>query len=53
MSKMPKSTVNAQERDKKIQWLRKHRESVAYCSVVPRPQRVRMLWANSLKKEKT
>jgi len=48
---MPKSAVNARERDKKIKWLRKHREAVQYLSVVPRPQRVRMMWVNDLKKE--
>ena len=53
MSKMPKSAVNAQERDKKIQWLRKHREMVSYSSIVPRPQRVRMMWVSDLKKEKS
>jgi hypothetical protein len=50
---MPKSAINARERDKKIKWLRKHREKVQYLSVVPRPQRVRMLWVNDLAKEET
>ena len=49
---MAKSAVNARERDRKIRWLRKHRESVQYLSIVPRPQRVRMLWVNDLEKEK-
>jgi hypothetical protein len=48
---MPRSAVNAQQRNKKIMWLRKHREMVSYCSVVLRPQRVRMMWVNDLKKE--
>ena len=52
MSKMPKNAVNARERDRKIKWLRKHRESVQYLSVAPRPQRVRMLWVNDLEKGK-
>jgi hypothetical protein len=49
---MPKNAVNARERDMKIKWLRKHRASVAYLSVVPRPQRVRMMWVNDLEKGK-
>jgi hypothetical protein len=48
---MTKSAVNARERDKKIKWLRKHRETVQYLSVVPRPQRVRMMWVNYLRRE--
>jgi len=52
LSNMPKSAVNARERDRKIKWLRKYRESVQYLSVVPRPQRVRMMWMNDLEKEK-
>ena len=52
LSKMPKNAVNARERDVKIQWLRKHRESVGYLSVVARPQRVRMLWLNNVEKTK-
>jgi len=49
---MSTSAITARERDKKIKWLRKHRESVQYLSVVPRPQRVRMMWVNDLEKEK-
>jgi hypothetical protein len=49
---VPKYSVSGIERDKKIKWLRKHRESVQYLSVVPRPQRVRMMWVNDLEKEK-
>jgi len=49
---MSASAITARERDKKIKWLRKHRESVQYLSVVPRPQRVRMMWVNDLEKEK-
>jgi hypothetical protein len=48
---MPKSAVNARERDKKIKWLRKYREKAQYLSIVPRPQRVRMMWVNDLRKE--
>ena len=50
---MPVSAVNAKERDKKIRWLRKHRERVQYFSVVLRPQRVRMMWVQDLAKEET
>jgi hypothetical protein len=50
---MPKSAVNARDRDKKIRWLRKHREAVQYLSVVPRPQRVRMLWLTDPTKDET
>ena len=52
MSKMPKNAVNRRERDVKIAWLREHRERVGYLSVVARPQRVRMMWLNSLEKGK-
>jgi len=48
---MSASAITARERDKKIKWLRKHREKVQYFSVVPRPQRVRMLWVQDLAKE--
>ena len=51
MSNMMKSAVNARDRDEKIKWLRRHRERVQYLSVVPRPQRVRMMWISDHKKE--
>jgi len=51
LSRMSTSAITARERDKKIKWLRKHREKVQYFSVVPRPQRVRMLWVKDLAKE--
>lgn len=51
LSRMSASAITARERDKKIKWLRKHRETVQYFSVVPRPQRVRMLWVKDLAKE--
>ena len=49
---VPKYSINGIVRDMKIKWLRKHRESVQYLSVVPRPQRVRMMWMNDLGKGK-
>ena len=49
---VPKIGVSETEGDMKIKWLRKHRESVQYLSVVPRPQRVRMMWMNDLEKGK-
>jgi hypothetical protein len=48
---MPRSAITARERDKKIKWLRKFREKVQFFSVVPRPQRVRMMWVKDLDKE--
>jgi hypothetical protein len=52
ISMMSKNGLNARVRDRKIKWLRKQREVAQYLSVVPRPQRVRMLWLNELEKEK-
>jgi hypothetical protein len=48
---LPRSAVNAKERDKKIKWLREVRERVGYFSIVLRPQRVRMMWVNDLAKK--
>ena len=52
-AKMPRSAITARERDKKIKWLRKHREKTQYLSIALRPQRVRMMWVNDLAKEET
>lgn len=48
---MSKNAITQRERDKKIMWLRKLREKTQYYSVVPRPQRVRMMWVTDLTKE--
>jgi len=50
---MPRGSVTARERDKKIRWLRKLRERIQYFSVTLRPQRVRMMWVKDLAKEET
>jgi hypothetical protein len=50
---MPSNAITARERDKKIKWLREHREKTQYFSVALRPQRVRMMWVNDLAEKET
>ena len=47
---MSKNATTQRERDKKIMWLRTLREKTQHYSVVPRPQRVRIMWVTDISK---